>query len=166
VATEHLLQLGAKRIAFFSFPRGPGTIEERIAGYREALFMHGVTVDPDLVRRLSSDDDTMIRRTIDSVKPEAVVCANDRTAARLMQVLLSMGMRIPDDVRIVGIDDVAYASLFPVPLTTLHQPCREIGMAAMNAIIERVARPEMPAREVFLECPLVVRDSCGAKRGG
>jgi DNA-binding LacI/PurR family transcriptional regulator len=61
----------------------------------------------------------------------------------------------------MGMDDVTYASLLPVPLTTMHQPCQEIGMAAMSLMLERVARPEMPARHVMLDCPLIVRESCG-----
>lgn len=74
---------------------------------------------------------------------------------------LALGVRIPDGVRIVGMDDVAYANLLPVPLTTMHQPCRELGMAAMSMMLDRVSRPDMPARHVLLDCPLVVRKSCG-----
>ena len=82
-----------------------------------------------------------------------------------MQTLLGQGVRIPRDVRIVGIDDVNYASLLPVPLTTVHQPCREIGEAALRVMLERLARPKMAARDVLLDCTLVVRESCGGKPG-
>ena len=70
--------------------------------------------------------------------------------------------RIPRDVRIVGIDDVQYAKLLPVSLTTVHQLCREIGVAAASAMLERLEMPHMPARDILLNCRLVVRDSCGA----
>jgi DNA-binding LacI/PurR family transcriptional regulator len=83
-----------------------------------------------------------------------------------MQNLISLGYRIPQEMRVVGIDDVNYASLLPVPLTTMHQPCREIGMAAMAAMLERLARPDMPVRDVLLECTLVIRNSCGARIPG
>jgi DNA-binding LacI/PurR family transcriptional regulator len=63
----------------------------------------------------------------------------------------------------VGIDDVAYASLLPVPLTTVHQPCHDIGEAALHAMLERLDRPKAPARNVLLDCWLVVRESCGSK---
>ncbi len=66
-------------------------------------------------------------------------------------------------VRIVGIDDVEYASLLPVPLTTIHQPCREIGEAALDAMLDRIERPGRPVRDMLLECSLVVRQSCGAR---
>jgi GntR family transcriptional regulator of arabinose operon len=97
---------------------------------------------------------------------DGFVCANDRTAGQLMQVLLNLGHRIPQEFRVVGIDDVEYASLLPVPLTTVHQPCREIGETAMAAMLERVKRPNMLARDILVECRLVIRDSCGAKAQG
>jgi DNA-binding LacI/PurR family transcriptional regulator len=94
-------------------------------------------------------------------KFDAVVCANDKLAGGVMHALLNQGVRIPEDVRIVGIDDVAYASLLPVPLTTVHQPCQDIGEAALHAMLERLDRPRSPARNVLLDCWLVVRESCG-----
>ena len=66
------------------------------------------------------------------------------------------------DVRIVGIDDVDYAKLLPVPLTTVHQPCREIGTASVGVMLERISRPDMPVRDILLDSKLVIRDSCGA----
>ncbi len=79
-----------------------------------------------------------------------------------MHSLIHLDYRIPLDVRMVGIDDVEYAKLLPVPLTTVRQPCREIGTAAMGAMLERIARPEMPIRDILLDSKLVIRDSCGA----
>lgn len=164
MATEHLIQLGARRIAFLAFPRSAATVDERIAGYREALYMNGLPVEPAMVQRLQSEDEENIRRIMDELKPDAFVCATDRTAGRLMHSLIALNRRVPDDVRIVGIDDIPYASLLPVPLTTVHQPCHEIGRAAMAAMLERINSPDLPARDVLLECSLVVRDSCGAKK--
>jgi len=80
-----------------------------------------------------------------------------------MRVLLAAGYRIPRDIRIVGIDDVEYASLLPVPLTTVHQPCREIGEAAMAAMLARLEQPGMLVRDILIDCRLVVRWSCGGK---
>jgi GntR family transcriptional regulator of arabinose operon len=99
---------------------------------------------------------------MESTRPDGIVCANDKAAARLMQTLLRLKYGIPDDVRLVGIDDVEYASLLPVPLTTMRQPTRQIGDAALTTMLERVARRDLPARDVLLHCELIVRDSCGA----
>jgi GntR family transcriptional regulator, arabinose operon transcriptional repressor len=163
MAAQHLLDLGCRRLAFLSYPCTAATVDERIAGYREALMMRGLPIDPSFVHRLPADDLEGVRIMMATLKPDGFVCANDRTAGRLMQTLISLGTRIPQDVRIVGIDDITYASLLPVPLTTVHQPCREIGIAAMTTMLERIRRPGMAARDVLLETNLVIRDSCGAK---
>jgi DNA-binding LacI/PurR family transcriptional regulator len=92
----------------------------------------------------------------------SVMCANDHTAANLMQTLISLGVRIPEDVRIAGVDDVRYASLLPVPLTTYRQPCAELGAVAMSAMLDRIRNPQLPARTILLDGHLVVRQSCGA----
>jgi GntR family transcriptional regulator, arabinose operon transcriptional repressor len=165
IATEHLLTLGCRRIAFVAYANSASTVTARIGGYRDALFTADISVSRDLVRNLDSDQVSEVRMVMEKLKPEAIVCANDRTAGHLMQGLIQMNCRIPQDVRIVGIDDVEYASLLPVPLTTVHQPCKEIGVAAVAAMLERVAAPDMPIRDILLDCNLVVRDSCGINLG-
>ena len=160
--TEHLLRLGTQRVAFVSLANAASTVDARRAGYREALHSFGLPVDHTLSVQFDSTDMAPVARLMDHDAPDGIVCANDRTAGLVMHTLLSLGHRIPDAVRIVGIDDVHYASLLPVPLTTLRQPCREIGIAAMAAMLERVTRPAMPARDIFLQTPLIVRRSCGA----
>jgi DNA-binding LacI/PurR family transcriptional regulator len=154
LATEHLLRLGARRVGFVGLENQALTVKPRIAGYRDAL-----AGQPDGVFLLPGSG----RFTLgpEAAGCDAFVCSNDRIAGHLMHALLAEGRRIPQDVRIVGIDDVNYASLLPVPLTTVHQPCREIGETALRLMLERLDRPNLPAREVLLECELVVRESCG-----
>jgi DNA-binding LacI/PurR family transcriptional regulator len=165
LVTEHLLKLGCQRIAFVAFTHSASTIEARIAGYQEALHRAGAPIEDSLVYRLSSDDISEVAQLMEKVKPEAIACGNDRTAGHVMHSLISLNYRIPQNVRVVGIDDVQYAKLLPVPLTTVHQPCREIGVAAAAAMLERVDVPDIPARDILLNCRLVVRDSCGASNG-
>jgi DNA-binding LacI/PurR family transcriptional regulator len=162
--TEHLLNLGARRVAFVYHPDSAWTVDARIAGYREAMFASGAPLHRALVNRLDAQSEDETRRMMADVAPEAIVCANDRTAGHLMQTLLKLGVRIPEDVRIAGFDDVDYASMLPVPLTTIRQPCREIGEAALTTMLERIRQPELPARDILLACELVVRRSCGSLR--
>jgi len=161
LATEHLIRLGARHIAFVAQPKSASTIEARIAGYRDALLAAGQPVDRQLVVHLTRQP-AGLKNLVTDESVDAFVCANDRIAGHLMRALLAQHVGIPDDVRIVGIDDVNYASLLPVPLTTIHQPCREIGAAALEAMLDRLERPAMPARDILLDCELVVRESCGA----
>jgi DNA-binding LacI/PurR family transcriptional regulator len=164
VVTRHFLSLGCRRVLFAAYVGSAPTVNARIAGYREALFAAEVPVESRFVVMLEGGEDRIVE-TMQLAKPDAIVCANDRTAGRLMQLLLKTGYRIPEDIRIAGIDDVAYASLLPVPLTTVRQPCREIGVAAIRAMLERIAHPEMPARDILLDSQLVIRESCGARLG-
>lgn len=162
--TEHLVKLGSRRVAFVAHPHSASTVEARIAGYREALFFHDISFEPGLINRFEVGDRDAVRLFMERELPEAFICANDHTAGKLMHALLALGYRIPDHVRIAGIDNALYSSLLPVPLTTVHQPSREIGMAAMSTMLERLARPAMPTRDVLLAAKLVVRDSCGASQ--
>jgi DNA-binding LacI/PurR family transcriptional regulator len=161
LATEHLIKVGAKRIAFLARPNSAPTVDARIAGYREALLLRSERPGHDLVNIGDATDPKFIKSILRKQRPDAFVCANDLTAGNLMHALMSLGQRIPDDIRIVGIDDVKYARLLPVPLTTLHQPCRDIGRVAMTVMLDRIANPDLPPRDVLLGCELIVRKSCG-----
>lgn len=164
VITEHLLRLGCRRIAFVALPNAAATVEAREAGYREALYAANAIVDRALVHRFDPSDAPAVNAMMTANRPDGVVCANDRTAARLMHTLLRLGVAIPRDLRLVGIDDAEYASLLPVPLTTLRQPTRQIGEAALAAMLDRIARRDLPPRDILLNCELIVRDSCGGAR--
>ncbi|MGH7447054.1 MAG: LacI family DNA-binding transcriptional regulator, partial [Longimicrobiales bacterium] len=162
VMTEHLLRLGCRRIAMIGLPHAAATVSAREAGYREALFQWRTVPERALARRFDPAAGAEVSALMRDEQPEAIVCANDRSATRLMQTLLQLGWSIPDDVRIVGIDDLEYARLLPVPLTTLRQPTREIGAAALSAMLDRVAQRDLPTRDILLHGELVVRRSCGS----
>jgi DNA-binding LacI/PurR family transcriptional regulator len=165
MATMHLLGLGVRRLAFLGETHAAGTVDARITGFHEALRKYRVVPEQEPAWRGSPQDEALVRRLLDALRPEAIVCGNDLTAARLMQTLIGLGVRIPEEVRIVGMDDVKYASLLPVPLTTIHQDCAGIGMVAMATMLERLEHPELPVRDVTVPTSLVVRRSCGAHLG-
>ena len=142
--TEHLLGLGARRVGFVGLPDSAASVDLRQAGYREALEAAGLAVEPSLVRRLDPTDPAAVRRLLDEARPDALLAANDWTAARLLHTLLALGRAVPGDVRLAGIDDLPYAGLLPVPLTTLRQPTAQIGAAALAAMLDRVAAPAWP----------------------
>jgi len=159
---QHLLAHGAKRIAFVAMPLSASTVAARIAGYREALLAYGIGLEQDMVCFGDPDDADFIQKILTEYRPDAIVGANDFTAARVMKELEKLGIRVPEDIRIVGIDDVKYARLLPVPLTTQHQNCADIGAVAMMTMLQRVENPGLPTRDVLLQTHTVVRRSCGA----
>ena len=160
----HLLEVGCKRIAFVARPGSAPTVDARIAGYREAILDSEASWDPGFVQRITPSDKPAVQELLASLKPDAIVCANDFSAANLMKILSELGVTVPEEVRLAGIDDVRYASLLPVPLTTIHQPCAEIGAAAVAAMIQRIRNPGLPARDILLNFRLVVRESTGRSK--
>ncbi|HLQ11974.1 MAG TPA: GntR family transcriptional regulator [Steroidobacteraceae bacterium] len=162
IITNHLLDVGCKRILFVGLPNAASTVDDRICGYRDALYSREVPFDRAFVCRIDPTDEAGVKGIMEAHNPDGIACANDRTAGRLMQTLIRQGYRVPRDVRLVGIDDVEYASLLPVPLTTLRQPTRQIGDAAVEMMLERIARPDLPPRDTRLHCELIIRESCGA----
>jgi DNA-binding LacI/PurR family transcriptional regulator len=122
----------------------------------------GLTFKPDLVRRIDPRDGEMIERMVKECKPDAIVCANDFTAAHIMKALSELKIPVPDRIRLAGMDDVKYATLLPVPLTTIRQPCAEIGSSAIETMVQRLQHPQFPARDISLNFRLIVRRSSGA----
>lgn len=158
---DHLINLGCRRIDFLSRPDSAPTVMLRIAGYREALLGSGIAPDPQWVHSGEPTDEILVQRIL-ADGATAIICANDLTAANLMRTLDSLGCTVPGEVRVVGFDDVRYAELLRPALTTIHQPCSEIGTMAMQVMLERIENPAFPARDILVQPVLIVRQSCGA----
>ncbi len=159
VVTEHLLLCGSRRVAFFARPLSARTVDARMEGYRGALRTHFGFSAPDLAQWIDPCDELAVREFLDRNRPDAIVCANDFTAAQLFITLNTLGVHVPSQIKVAGIDDVKYAQLLQSPLTTIHQPCVEIGSTALMAMFDRIAHPHAPSREFLLDFRLVVRKS-------
>jgi DNA-binding LacI/PurR family transcriptional regulator len=157
--TRHLLDQGCRRLLFIGRPDAAETVDARIAGFRDAL--DGAVGN---VARIDTGEEPAVRKALEEHRPDGIVCANDVTAANLMRTLGVLGIEVPREIRLVGIDDVRYANLLPVPLTTLHQPCSHLGAVAMRMMLLRLSEPHFPPCDVRVNFHLVVRESCGAKR--
>lgn len=158
LVTRHLLQKGAKSLLFLARPFVAPTVDARIEGFFDALGRKAY----ERVLRCDPGCRATLANALDTFKPDGIVCANDITAAAVMQGLEELGRRVPEEIRIVGIDDVKYAKLLPVPLTTLRQPCQEMGETAIQVMLSRIAHPTWPARDILLSTELIVRQSCGS----
>jgi GntR family transcriptional regulator of arabinose operon len=165
ILTRHLVQSGAKRVVFAMRRNSASTVDARVAGYREALHglqhgAHGTVINGDF------EDSTYVQEMLARVKPDGIVCANDVTAARLMQTLISIGVKIPGDIKMAGFDDVRYAKFLPTPLTTIRQDCAEIGAVAMTTMLSRLERPDQAIKDVLVRFELVIRASSGGTAKG
>ncbi len=159
VITEHLVACGAKRILFWGRPNSAPTVTARSLGYREALSMRPDLRAHESVIIADPTDLSAVRDMISEHQPDAVVCANDFTAAQFMTSVSRLGIRVPDDIRVTGMDDIRYASMLQTPLTSIHQPCLELGAAALAVMLDRISRPTMPSRDCLVDFQLVIRQS-------
>lgn len=162
--TKHLIGLGCRRIAFVSIDLQVSTSTARIAGYLDALADHDLPADRQRVYHWSDQQGIdFVRRLVAESDSEAFVCLNDDVARTLLHHLAILGVSVPGDVRVVGMDDQPFAATLPVPLTTMHQPTRAMGAAAIDTMLSRIESPDLPARDVMLACEPRVRMSCGAR---
>ena len=157
--TEHLLAEQHHQICFLARPHFPSTTDLRLLGCREAVRRRGGAVAAISAEFGDPADSGFVRRLLDENAPDAIVCSNDQTAAILIRNLVQIGKRIPDEIAVAGFDDVQYATLLAPPLTTIRQPCREIGRSAVRMLLERIADPALPPRQVLHSHELVVRQS-------
>lgn len=162
VLTDHLVTSGCRRLIFVGRHRSAPSCIARAVGFREAVQNAGLPWREDSVfHHTDPSDQAEVRQILKDLRPDGIVCSNDFTAAQLMRTLESLSISVPDDVKMGGFDDVKYASLLPVALTTIHQPCSDIGAAAVMAMLERIQNPKLPPRDILLDFRLVVRESTG-----
>lgn len=169
--TRHLIGLGHRRIAFLSSTRTE-VVREREDGFRQAMEEAGLTVPPEYFLEVAGRDPSLQgRQEIDvfmamRTPPEAIVCLHDLIALNALRRCAERGWKVPQDVAIVGFDDLPQAATATPALTSVHQPLSEIGARAVEVLIEELKGADAEHRHERLPCRLVVRQSCGAASGG
>lgn len=162
ILAKHLIKLGCRRLGFMAVPFSAPTIKFRLAGTREAILDAGMELSNDFFCVGDPEDSKFVRMVTSGRMKDAIICGNDYTAAVLIRTLHNIGVSVPRALRVVGFDDVHYATLVSPPLTTMHQPCREIATLAFKSMLSRIADPTITPRTLMLTPNLVVRESCGA----
>jgi LacI family transcriptional regulator, repressor for deo operon, udp, cdd, tsx, nupC, and nupG len=164
--TSYLLGLGHRRVAVVLGPDSSPLTSDRLRGYKLALKAAKISADDALVAQgdftMSSGSTAAAKLFEAKQKPTAVFCFNDEMALGVIRWLKSTGRCVPQDVSVVGFDDIEFASFCDPPLTTIEQPTREIGNKAMSVLLEMLngGKPE-PALHT-LPTKLIVRDSAAA----
>ena|ERR1051326_1198160 len=176
LATRHLVDMGYRRIGYIGTDNiNTSSIVERMAGYRWALAQSGIDCDPNIVctnlcRLLTwpprepekeAHNDGVLRAFLGRTdRPAAVFVCNDYVAFQVVHVAEALGLTIPNDLALVGFDNVAYTDYFGVPLTTLEQPRFEIGTIAARLLLDRIAgRRTHTGERIVIPTRLVVRRS-------
>jgi LacI family transcriptional regulator len=166
-ATSHLIELGHKRIAIINGPLVFTTARDRQAGYEDALRDSGLAVDENLVVNCTFKQAagySAMRQLLELANPpSAVFAGSNLLTLGALQAIHERNLAIPEEIAIVGFDEMPWAMSLRPPLTTIAQPAFEIGRTAAELLLARVREPSLPGRQVVLETRLVVRSSCGSE---
>jgi LacI family transcriptional regulator len=167
-ATQHLLKLGHKRIAFLAGPAAAPWAHERFEGYRRALREAGMDVDDSLVFQAGSTTEDGVKAASqmldESCDATAVQAAADLVAIGFADALLNQGVRIPQDISVVGFGNTITSEYFRVPMTTVRQPKHRLGVAAVEMMAQLLRGQRAETRRLPAE--LIVRASTGAPGAG
>jgi len=165
-ATQHLLALGHKRVAFLTWNEMSTAMEHRRSGYRQALGEAGLSLDPDLEWVVEGypviDQDAIERHLSGPNPPTAVFAANDQLALVVERAARLLGIAIPNDLALVGFDDLDISAHLDIPLTTITQHSDEIGRTAWNILYRKIIGSQLGIERVVLPVQLIIRQSCGA----
>ncbi len=167
LAADHLLSLGRERIAVVTAPMRIGSAVTRRLAVERRVASAGRPLDPDLVVECDSTEEAAYEatRTLLSADPDAFFVFSDRMAVGVLRAVREAGRRVPEDVAIVGFDDLPSSRQTTPPLTTVRQDVNRSGEVAVDLLLERILRPDAPARRVELPTELIVRGSTVVGRG-
>ena len=165
-ATCYLIQLGHKRIAFITGALAVRSAVDRLRGYKAALadcgtlFRDELVIEGDYQQKTGYEITKSLLQGINP-PPTGIFASNDLSAFGAMDAARECGLRIPDDISIIGFDDIPQASLAHPKLTTVRQPLEQMGQVAIKMLLERIEDRSLPPQRVTLATQLVSRDSCG-----
>jgi len=163
IAVNHLLSLGHRRIAAITGPRGWIATDERLRGYHAALAAAGILPEPELIVESNFEIDQGLRgarRLLDLHEPPTAIFAfNDNIAIGALQAARERGVRVPEELSIVGFDDVEAAEIVTPQLTTIRQPLAEMGRMAVSVLERLIEGQRIEALHVELRTQLVVRQT-------
>ncbi|MEJ2628200.1 MAG: LacI family DNA-binding transcriptional regulator [bacterium] len=166
-AVRYLIEGGHEKIVHFAGPIQSSHTQERIEGFRHAFSESTLVFKKDMIVPIGSRHEESYGNTIKYFKnlspqdyPTAIVCFNDQQALVVMSALHELNIRVPDDISIIGNDDIYYARTYPIPLTTIRAPQLEIGRKAAEILIRNIESSKLlPNERVVLETELVIRKS-------
>ncbi len=165
VATQHLLSLGHRLIACITGPSHLTPSAERVTGYRAALLQANIPVDETLILRgdfhASSGYANGLQLLQRLPRPQAIFACNDMMAIGVIRAASQLGLRIPQDISVVGFDNIELGAYITPPLTSVAQPKPAIGQLAINLLLDRIQNPALPRRRNVLPVQLVLRESTG-----
>lgn len=162
-AVNYLIEKGRRKIAYIKASSQYRVTRERFEGYKQALADHNINFEPSLVYK----GDFHIKSGFEGAKylmekdssPDAIVGASDAMAIGVLKYLKATGISVPDEVNVVGFDNISLSTMINPALTTIAQPIKKLGEEAVNIVIERIKNPDLDNKKLKLDGELIVRGS-------
>jgi len=162
-AVEHLIKLGRRKIAIITGPSFNTDSHDRVIGYQQAMEAAGLAVDPRWIvyGDFNTDNGQRAMKSLLPLGLDAVFAASDQIALGVLQTLREAGVCVPQDIAVVGFDDLPAATATNPQLTTIHHPVREKGVHATRLLLSLIEGSVSEPQQVLLPTDLVIRQSCG-----
>jgi len=163
-AVTHLAQLGHQRIATLTGALNTTPGQDRLEGYRRAIKASGLELDEQLIFEGDFSEASSFYGTKELLaqKPDAIFAASDTMAIGVLKALREAKQRVPEDIALVGFDDLPHATITSPQLTTVRQPIREFGSKAVETLLDIINNGPEPPRRIIFSTELVIRESCGS----
>ncbi|MBD3226243.1 MAG: substrate-binding domain-containing protein [Caldithrix sp.] len=170
--TNHLIKHGYKKIAHLASLNSLSVGQSRFTGFKKAMQESHLPLIDDLIVEAGFDEAGGYKAMLQILNysreeyPNAVMTVNDPVAFGAMQAILERGLRVPEDIAIVGIVDDIRAELMPSPLTTIRQPAHDLGVRALQKLLAHIENKNEPVEDIVIDTEIVIRESCGCFNRG
>lgn len=168
LAVSHLIDTGRKRIGCIFPVYSEQQYFTRKEGYKEALEQHGIDYDESLIKICASDNDSIFEATRElfmEKHPDAIFCLYDYCAISVLRAISIMGLRIPEDISVIGYDNIPLSNYLPTSLSTIDTQSKIVGQKAAEILIEKITDPDAQIKQITIKPELVIRESTSLKGG-
>lgn len=167
-AVSHLLKLGYKKVRCIWAGGNLTCLQERVDGYLQAMTDFGLADNNSKIIQAPDVIETgkIVAKElfVNNDIPQAVFITGDLCAIGVCEYILEKGLRIPEDIAVIGFDDTPFAKYYKIPLTTIHQPVQKIAQKALSMLYNRILGQPSPTQTIRLEADFIIRESCGYKK--
>jgi len=164
IATKHMLKIGLKRIAFLGGPLNFIPTYEKLQGYKKAFEEFDISINEELIVLDSFDMESGYKNTIKLLeienRPEGIITASDLFAIEAIKAAFTKGINVPNDLKIIGFDDISLSSIYNPSITTVAQPKYEMGTMALDILVKIIEKKDLQNKKILVEPKLILRDSC------
>jgi len=162
MAVDHLISTGRTRVGCILPAVSEHQYASRKAGYQDVLAFHGIKYDEMLIKVCQPDNESIFRATVELIEHEKVnglFCLYDYITIYVMRAIVSRGLSIPQDVAVIGYDNINISEYLPVSLSTIDTHSQRVGRMATEILVDKIENPDQPIRQIVLKPELVVRES-------